>query len=155
MHTILPPPPVVAARCTAAASANPELVLPLAKGAPAVKSKAAPKGKARAKAEAPRRRYYAVTGGAPNDCDTLRLGVHDCQWFVLEKQLPGGKLFGSGCDLKGFDTPTEAGAHWKTAGWKLPAPFHEHPSHEYPMNNKPAGGGSYLMATRALQQRDR
>ena len=124
--------PPAAARWTAAASANPDPVLPdtVAKGAPAVKSKAAPKGKASAKPKAQRLRYYAVTR-VMQENDNRLLGIHHCQWSVLEGKFPTGHFIGSGSQLKGFDTLEGAVEYWLEAGWALKAPYFEPPAPDH------------------------
>ena len=104
-------------------------VLPdtVAKGAPAVKSKAAPKGKASAKPKAQRRRYYAVTR-VMQENDNRLLGIHHCQWSVLDEQLPTGHYIGSSSQLAGYDTLDGAVKCWLDAGWALPAPYFEPPA---------------------------
>ena len=107
-------------------------VLPdtVAKGAPAVKSKAAPKGKASAKPKAQRLRYYAVTR-VMQENDNRLLGIHHCQWSVLEGKFPTGHFIGSGSQLKGFDTLEGAVEYWLEAGWALKAPYFEPPAPDH------------------------
>ena len=55
------------------------------------------------------RRFYAVT----NDKVPHLLGVHCCQWAHLERQLPAGRLAGSGVRLHGFDDLSAATQHFR------------------------------------------
>ena len=66
-------------------------------------------------------RYYCVTGGP----DHL-LGIHLCVWRELEAFLPGGKLFGSGVQLKGHDSLSEAVERWRSKGKHRAKPWPRH-----------------------------
>ena len=54
-------------------------------------------------------KYYTVI---PSKKETHKLtyitGIHHGPWAWVEKKLPTGKLFGSGCMVKGHDTVQEA-----------------------------------------------
>jgi len=52
-------------------------------------------------------RFYAVVSGPSS-----LLGVWHAQWAIVEAALPGGKLFGSGVRLFGYDTQSEADEKW-------------------------------------------
>jgi len=98
----------------------------VANGDPAPADRVIPKAKARAKsssdlvigadgrvlvakpkAKVQKVRFYAVTSGPD-----LLLGVWHAPWSVLAAALPGGKLFGSGVRLWGFDSEDEAISKW-------------------------------------------
>ena len=88
------------------------LVLLASVGVPAVKAKAAKPVKGE-------KRFYTVWSGPPALC-----GIHHQTWKVVEARLPTGRLAGSGCVLKGFDTLEDAAQLWLVQGWKLPAPLY-------------------------------
>ena len=68
-------------------------------------------------------RFYAVTR-VDAGYEKL-LGVHHTVWADLERQLPLGRLHGSGCHLRGFNSRPEAEQYWRDAGGYDPVPFHE------------------------------
>ena len=57
-----------------------------------------------------RRRYYAVTSGAAS-----AVGLWWCTWAHLCTRLPGGRLAGSGCRVRGFDSEAEGRAFFQLA----------------------------------------
>ena len=56
-------------------------------------------------------RFYAVTNTRVANAELL--GVWRARWGDLESLLPTGRLFGSGCSVKGFDTRAQAEVHWR------------------------------------------
>ena len=74
-------------------------------------------------AKPPRRkplRFYTVVGGPPST-----LGVWYGNWDKLcAEVLPTGKLFGSGCKLRGFDSRDDADSFWLSKR-SAPVPFFE------------------------------
>ena len=70
-----------------------------------------------ARGRAQEKRYYVILSG-PKPL----LGVWHAHWRVLEQNLPTGRLFGSGCHVKGFDDPDLAFHYWETKH-SLPAPL--------------------------------
>jgi len=90
--------PVAGAPVVAKASAKAKAAVIGADGRPLV-----PRSRAKPKPT----RYYAVVSGPAS-----LLGVWHAQWATLEAVLPGGKLFGSGVRLFGYDTQSEADGKW-------------------------------------------
>ena len=58
-----------------------------------------------------RARFYSVTNTRVANAELL--GVWRARWGDLESLLPTGRLFGSGCSVKGFDTRAQAEVHWR------------------------------------------
>ena len=69
------------------------------------------------------RNLYVVTA-APAAAHGL-LGVWVCTWNQLASRLPGGRLFGSGVELKRVRDEAAAAERWVEEGWNLPVPRHE------------------------------
>ena len=67
-------------------------------------------------------RWYVITA-CSSGYEGL-LGIHRSQWWRLEAALPGGKLPGSGCSLKGFDDRTAAERLWNEKKPGVPAVYH-------------------------------
>jgi len=65
------------------------------------------------------RRYYVVTNGPAN-----LLGIWHARWADFATHLPGGKLFGSGCQLHGYDTLDRAKDKWFDS-WESHPPEYE------------------------------
>ena len=101
-------PPTEAASTTSATAQSEESTSD--KPAPKAGAKGVPTPKAR------RVRWYCVPH-VPNQGLQHLLGLWNTDWATLEASLPGGRLFGSGCNgVKGFDSRQGALDWWFAKG---------------------------------------
>ena len=103
----IPQPPVIEPESELEASPT---IVPAAEAAPTRVPPVPPRG------------YYVITR-APAAHQGL-LGLHYSTWPEVAARLPGGRLCGSGCELKRVASEDAAVERWTSRGWQLPLPRH-------------------------------